>query len=61
MRRRLSFAVERVAEPSASEDTVRRFPIFAGCRIVPLWLIIRCRKPGAGILGKRTNGDEATA
>ena len=40
------FTVERFDEPCAGEDTVRRFPNFAGCRLVPLWLIIRCRKPG---------------
>ena len=40
------FALERFDEPCAGEDTVRRFPNFAGCRLVPLWLIIRCRKPG---------------
>lgn len=40
------FVLEQMDEPCASEDTVRRFPNFAGCRLVPLWLIVRCRKPG---------------
>jgi SAM-dependent methyltransferase len=40
------FVLERMEEPRASEDTVRRFPDFAGTRLVPLWLTIRCRKPG---------------
>jgi SAM-dependent methyltransferase len=42
------FMLERMEEPCAGEDTVRRFPNFAGCRLVPLWLIVRCRKPGEG-------------
>ena len=38
------FALERMDEPCASEDTLRRFPGLAGSRIIPFWLIIRCRK-----------------
>jgi hypothetical protein len=37
-------SLERMDEPCASEDTVRRSPNFAGCRLVPLWLMMRCRK-----------------
>jgi SAM-dependent methyltransferase len=40
------FALERLDEPYASDDTVRRYPNFAGCRLVPLWLIVHCRRPG---------------
>jgi SAM-dependent methyltransferase len=45
------FALEWVDEPCASADTVRRFPDFAGCQLVPLWLIVRCGKPGGGRSG----------
>jgi SAM-dependent methyltransferase len=38
------FALERMDEPCASEDTLRRFPGLVGSRIIPFWLIIRCRK-----------------
>jgi ubiquinone/menaquinone biosynthesis C-methylase UbiE len=41
------FSLERMDEPCASEDTVRRFPSFAGCRLVPVWFMMRCRKPGS--------------
>jgi SAM-dependent methyltransferase len=41
------FALERFDEPCASEDTLRRFPSFVGSRIIPLWLLIRCRKLGS--------------
>jgi SAM-dependent methyltransferase len=40
------FALERLDEPSASAEAVRRYPSFAGCQLVPLWLNLRCRKPG---------------
>jgi ubiquinone/menaquinone biosynthesis C-methylase UbiE len=38
------FLLERLDEPRASEDTVRRFPILVGTCIIPMWLLIRCRK-----------------
>jgi hypothetical protein len=49
------FALERFEEPCPDEDTVRRQPIFAGCRLVPLWLLVRCHKP----LAKPANGNQA--
>jgi SAM-dependent methyltransferase len=56
------FAPEQFSEPCASEATVGRFPNFSGCRLVPLWLIIRCRKPGDGHCGgEGAGGEEAIA
>jgi SAM-dependent methyltransferase len=49
------FVLERFEEPCPDEDTVRRHPNFAGCRLVPLWLLVRCRKP----LAKPPNGNQA--
>jgi ubiquinone/menaquinone biosynthesis C-methylase UbiE len=39
------FIPERFDEPYASDETLRRFPKFAGTRVVALWLIVRCRRP----------------
>jgi SAM-dependent methyltransferase len=42
------FAIERVAEPHADEETARRVPRIADTRIVAYFLHVRCRKvPGA--------------
>jgi hypothetical protein len=38
------FVVERLDEPCPGEETVRRRPDLADNRIVPLWLLLRCRK-----------------
>jgi len=38
------FVVERLAEPFASEEFVARCPAFADTRIVPYFLVLRCRK-----------------
>lgn len=42
------FILDRFDEPYASEETLRRYPDFSGTCLVPLWLMIRCRKPVAG-------------
>jgi hypothetical protein len=44
------FALERVDEPCAGEDTVRRFHDLACTRLVPLWLLIRGRKPNPPVV-----------
>jgi hypothetical protein len=49
-------APERFDESCASEDLVRHFPDFAGCRLVPLWLNVRCRKPVGGGPGPALEG-----
>lgn len=41
------FAIERIAEPYADEETVRRVPHIADTRIVAYFLHVRCRKPAA--------------
>jgi hypothetical protein len=46
------FALERLDEPFAGEGTARRFPDLAGTRIVPFWLMMRCRKPVDGRCGE---------
>jgi hypothetical protein len=43
------FAVERVAEPRADEETATRVPAVADTRIVPYFLQVRCRKPPAPV------------
>ncbi len=40
------FALERLAEPFADDDAVRRYAGLADTRIVAYFLIIRCRKSG---------------
>ena len=48
------FALERFDEPYADEQTARECPYVADTRIVPLFLIARCRKPaGASRLAER--------
>ena len=39
------FAIERIAEPHADEETARRVPQVADTRIVAYFLHVRCRKP----------------
>jgi SAM-dependent methyltransferase len=39
------FHVEHCVEPTADEETARRHPYVSDTRIVPLFLIMRCRKP----------------
>ena len=40
------FQLERLAEPSADEETLHRYPALSDTRIVALFLIVLCRKPG---------------
>jgi ubiquinone/menaquinone biosynthesis C-methylase UbiE len=42
----VGFVPDRFEEPCASRDTAARLPQFAGTRIVPLYLVLRCRKHG---------------
>ena len=37
------FVVERICEPYACESTAREFPYVADSRLVPMFLICRCR------------------
>lgn len=39
------FAIERVVEPCADEETAKRVPPVADTRIAPYFLQVRCRKP----------------
>jgi ubiquinone/menaquinone biosynthesis C-methylase UbiE len=39
------FQIERMEEPHADADTIKRFPQLADTRIIAYFLIIRCRKP----------------
>ena len=39
------FAVERVVEPRADEETAKRVPAVADTRIAPYFLHVRCCKP----------------
>jgi SAM-dependent methyltransferase len=39
------FAIERVEEPFADEETARRCPAVADTRVAPYFLHVRCRKP----------------
>jgi len=41
----VGFVLERVCEPSASDEAVERFPLLEDSRVVPLFLIIRARLP----------------
>lgn len=43
------FAVERLAEPRADEETAKRVPAVADTRIAPYFLHVRCRKPPAPV------------
>jgi ubiquinone/menaquinone biosynthesis C-methylase UbiE len=43
------FAVERLAEPRADEETAKRVPAVADTRIAPYFLHVRCRKPRAPV------------
>lgn len=40
------FIIERVHEPTASDETIERFPHLADTRIISHFLIVRCRRPG---------------
>jgi ubiquinone/menaquinone biosynthesis C-methylase UbiE len=40
----VGFAIERIAEPHADEETARRVPRVADTRIVAYYLHVRCRK-----------------
>jgi ubiquinone/menaquinone biosynthesis C-methylase UbiE len=39
------FVIDRLVEPTADADTIRRYPQLADTRIIAYFLIIRCRKP----------------
>jgi len=39
------FIIERVHEPTASDETIKRFPHLEDTRIISHFLIVRCRKP----------------
>lgn len=41
----IGFIIKEMDEPRPLEKTVKKFPAFDGCRIVPYSLIIRCEKP----------------
>jgi len=43
------FVLERIEEPVADKETARACPDVADTRIVPLSIIVRCRKGGAGL------------
>ena len=40
------FVLERMGEPYADEDAVRRYPQIADPRTIAYFLIVRCGKPG---------------
>ena len=40
------FRLEHCVEPTADEETARLHPYVSDTRIVPIFLIMRCRKPG---------------
>jgi ubiquinone/menaquinone biosynthesis C-methylase UbiE len=39
------FILERFCEPYADDDTIKKYPEYYDSRIIPWFLLIRCRKP----------------